>query len=83
MRELLIDECSGIYIPNVFYRNFDFEAWGLDKSKYSELKDIDHEHYWDAWDDLIRDAKYTDTKGVTWYLEQDGDLFAVSELDEE
>lgn len=76
-RVLLLDESRGIYIPKKFYENFDLKSWGLDPSQYSELLDVDHEHYWEAWADLLQDATHTDDKGQVWYLEQDGDLFAV------
>lgn len=78
---LLIDGSAGIYVPNRFYKNFDFGAWGLDKTNFAELESVDHEHYWDAWDELLRDAKHIDDEGTTWFLEQDDALFAVSELE--
>ncbi len=39
--------------------------------------------YWEAWDAVLRDARYTDAQGRVWTLEQDGDLFAVTGDDDE
>lgn len=76
-RELLIDCNRGIYIPNTFYKNFDFGAWGLDRNDYKDLCNVESPHYWEAWDDLISAAKHIDDEGLVWNLEQDDDLFAV------
>lgn len=78
-RILLIDGAAGIYVPMRFYENFDFAAWGLKSDDYRDLSHPENEHYWDAWDDLLRDAKHLDENGVEWTLEQDDDLFAVSD----
>ena len=77
--QLLIDESNGIYIPRKFYENFDLNKWGIDINQFTELKDVENEHYWDAWDELIQHAKYVDSNGITWRLYQDGDLFAITE----
>ncbi len=81
--ELLLDDARGIYIPQAFYKGFDFDTWGLKLDDYKELSSPDNEGYWDAWDDLIRDAAFHD-KATTdddedhiWHLYQDGCLFAV------
>lgn len=76
-RECLIDGSRGIYIPNSFYKNFDFSVWGLNKNDFSELSDVENEHYWDAWDDVLDKAKYKDGDGNLWVLDQDDSLFAV------
>lgn len=74
---LLIDDAAGIYIPRNFYENFDLASWGLDIKEFSDLSTPDKEHYWEAWDDVLRDAVNHDTDGHTWSLYQDGSLFAV------
>lgn len=76
---LLIDGNRGIHIPRKFRTNFDFKAWNLNPDDFQELESIDHPHYWDAWDDLMKAAYFTDDKGKKWSLYQDDDLFAVSE----
>ena len=76
--ELLLDDCRGIYIPRDFAINFDIEEWGISEEDAKILlAGPDHELYWEAWDDVLRSAEYTDPNGKIWYLMQDGDLFAV------
>ena len=76
-RMLILDGARGIYLPQDFARDCDPAAWSIPQ----ETTDIllagpDHEHYWDAWDDVVgRHERVWD--GKTWTLEQDGDLFAV------
>ena len=77
MRELLIADSAGIYIPRNFYEYYDLKSWGLDPAEYSSLSDPENDQYWDAWEDLLRDAVHTDKDGHDWVLEQDGDLWAV------
>ena len=74
---LLLEESRGVYIPQSFYERFDFGSWNLNISDYSELSMPENAHYWDAWDDLLREAVLTDADGHRWTLYQDGDLFAV------
>jgi hypothetical protein len=75
--KLLIDEAAGIYIPRNFYENFDFASWNLKGDDFLELSSPDNEHYWEAWDDLLRQAEHHDYEGRVWTLHQDGSLFAV------
>ncbi len=82
-RLLLIDGAAGIYVPRNFYEHFDFPTWGLDVSDFAALSMPENEHYWDAWDEVLQKAEYTDMAGITWRLEQDGDLFAYSGEDDE
>lgn len=93
-RVLLLDENRGIYIPQVFARDYDWSLWDFpaDLNK-EELQGIllsgpDNKQYWDAWEDILRNAVYF-SKGEqsmakgTWHLEQDGDLWAVHESEYE
>jgi hypothetical protein len=75
--EILLDEARGIYIPQAFYENFDFSIWNLKIEDYSELRDPDLDGYWEAWDELLRNAEYHDDNGYVWRLRQDGSLFAL------
>lgn len=75
---LLVDGNSGIYVPQSFVEAYDAAEWGISPEDESILNaGPDHEHYWDVWDDVLRDASYTDDNGNVWHLWQDGDLFAV------
>ena len=77
--ELLLDSARGTTIPSAFYRDFDFEVWGLDKASYSELELEDNEGYWDTWIELLETAnyKFKDDSGLSYTLWQDGDLWAI------
>lgn len=73
------DSARGIYIPQYFaesirrdlVQNVTQEDWNILESG------PDHEHYWDAWNDVTSSAILTDDFGDTWTLYQDGDLWLV------
>lgn len=82
-RVLLLSDARGIYIPRDFADGFNHEHWGLTsdeaKKNLEFLKDPDDEWYWEAWDNVMNEAKATDPKtGLVYTLEQDGDLWAVA-----
>ena len=81
LREYLISSGYGIYIPQMFFEQEDFEKWGLAKEEFQELADPEHEHYWEAWEELLHNAEYIDKNGVRWFLEHDEDLWATPDLD--
>ena len=74
--ELLLCGSRGIYIPQVFCSEFDVSDWQISENDVAIcLAGPDHESYWDAWSDILRDAKHIKT-GHSLY--QDGDLFALN-----
>ena len=76
----LIDDAHGIYVPQAFAQGFDMVAWSVHPEDAAILSSgPDTEYYWDTWDTVLNDAKFTDEHGETWYLYQEGDLFVVSE----
>lgn len=78
---LLVDSRHGIYVPQAFAENFDLSVWGVSDSDREILEaGPDHPDYWEAWDDVLQYASHTNEEG-TWYLEQDGDLWAVKAED--
>lgn len=79
--KLLITDAQGVYIPQLFCENFNLKEFGLKKSDSAVdicLGGADEESYWDAWDEILRNAKHIDKYGCEWFLEQDGDLFLVN-----
>ncbi len=75
--ELLLSDNRGIYMPHDFADNF---AWdGISEEDKEILKNPDHEHYWEAWENVLHSASYADKDGHVWSLYQDGDLFAIRE----
>lgn len=77
--DILLNDSRGVYIPQNFAESFNMEDWGVSDEDRDILlagPDSDNEYYWDAWDDVLSNASYTDKNGNIWYLYQDGDLFA-------
>lgn len=76
--ELLLTDARGIYIPRDFAMYFE----DMDNVSAEDMDILkagpDHEHYWDAWNDVLSSAK-RDINGKTWRLYQDGDLWAYCE----
>ena len=79
MNILLIDGSAGIYVPQVF-AHADFDPVGVDPEDMDILKEGPyHEYYWEAWDNVLRDAVVVDPNGNRFTLEQEGDLWAIPE----
>ena len=74
---LLIDEAMGIYVPQSYAVRYPhlIESAFCDDTLQILLAGPEHDHYWEAWDDVLRTP--VTFKGKKWRLEQDGDLFAV------
>lgn len=80
--QLFCDSASGIYIPQRFAEevNYDFLS-GVREDDMRILREgPTGQWYWDAWEQVLNDAKLTDSKGNVWYLYQDGDLWLIPEL---
>ena len=78
---LLLDEDRGIYLPQAFAESA--EGWkNIDpKDREALLAGPDHDFYWDAWNSVLDNATWTDPENhEVFYLYQDGNLYAVSEL---
>lgn len=65
--------CSGITQPHCEHLGVTW--WAVQQCQAGP----DSEHYWTAWDDILRDCQMTDDEGVTWRLHQDGDLWEVAD----
>jgi hypothetical protein len=76
--ELLLTDARGIYIPRDFIMHFE----NMDNVSEEDAEILragpDHEHYWDAWHDVVQNASRV-INGRTWRLYQDGDLWAYCE----
>lgn len=73
--KLLISDSWGIYIPQLFARNF-----GPFISREDEAiltAGPEHADYWETWDDVLRHTVIKDDKGERYNLSQDGDLWAI------
>lgn len=77
---LYLSDASGVYIPQRFADETKPECiGGVDDETLDILRaGPDHEWYWEAWDDVLRDAIVTDHEsGVQYRVEQDGDCWLV------
>jgi hypothetical protein len=81
----ILDDARGIYIPQGFA-----QMWragtspqyvtGVSDDKWAILEaGPGHEHYWETWDDVGKDAVVTDSKGIKYRLYQDGDCWLIPE----
>ena len=78
---LLFSDASGIYIPQRFAHEMNFDrVTGVKQDDISILSDgPDHEWYWEAWDAVLNDAVLRDTDGTIYTLYQDGDCWAIEQ----
>ena len=80
---LVLSDTHGIYIPQLWCADIteaecsrlSVDWWDVQQCKAGP----DAEHYWLAWDNILRDCEFTDDKGVVWRLHQDGDLWEVAD----
>ncbi len=68
---LLVDGNVGIYIPSRFAMLIDNKTW------QRRLNNADDESYWEVWEDLLNNFKYTSTDGTVWTLFESGDLWLI------
>ena len=83
----LIDGHHGIYIPQIFARNFPTADWGVTTEQADILREGPGlngaaDLYWDVWDEVLTNAEWRDGDGNLWMLMQDSDLFAVMNFEE-
>ena len=79
--ELLCDSHHGQYIPQIMVRRLYDAGWsgvGIENVIELEAGPDNNEWYWDAWNDILNSAVYTDENDQKWYLYHDCDLFAVT-----
>jgi hypothetical protein len=84
---LILSDARGIYIPRDFVTDNHNEwnlkhcqAWGLtdaNREQWEDCKNPDSEFYWDAWQWVLDNAKFTDLNGDIFTLYQDGDLWGL------
>lgn len=84
---LILSDCRGIYIPRDFICDSWGEiatehcaAWGLTEANSNMWRgaaDPESFHYWDDWQWVLDNAKYTDSQNNVYMLYQDGDLWGL------
>jgi hypothetical protein len=78
---LILLDSHGIYIPQLFCADLgDDEAQSLGINLWA-LKQCqtgpDSPHYWEAWNEILRDCELRDETGTVWRLHQNGDLWEI------
>lgn len=76
--EILLNDSRGVYIPRDFVDMFDWANIDTEDAKVCG-NGPDEEWYWEAWDNILNNARHVDAHNNVWTLYQDGDLFAVCE----
>jgi len=80
---LWLSDARGIYIPRDFATSFADRAKnvsGVSDENWAILEaGPDHEHYWEAWQEVEQNAVITDDNGVKFRIHQDGDCWLVPE----
>jgi len=84
---LILSDARRIYIPRDFLTDNQNQiawkhcaAWGLTKLNslhWIMATDPDSGFYWEDWDWILNNAKYTDKEGNVYRLYQDGDLWGL------
>lgn len=84
---LILSDSRGIYIPRDFICDDNNEisiehcrVWGLNETNEHQWRDAaspESEHYWDAWEWVLNNAKYITKDGDVYHLHHDGDLFGI------
>lgn len=78
--KVIVDGSRGIYVPLKFIVSFDWAGWGVTEDQLDVISDgPEGEDYWEAWEEVLRDAQYTDEDGMKWTLYHDDSLFVVRE----
>ncbi len=83
--ELLLNDAHGIYIPQLFCQTY--LAYVLNADELKEdiaicLDGPDNEQYFDAWDTIEQNCKFTNDRNEPYtigYLYESGDLWAIPE----
>lgn len=77
--ELFCNGASGVFIPQRFAKEVNREiVTGVADKDWEVLEaGPEHENYWDAWADVVDNAKLKHPDLGDCYLHQDGDLWVV------
>jgi hypothetical protein len=80
---LWLSDRRGVYIPRDFANSFANRSKtvsGVDAEDWIVLEaGPDHEHYWEAWDEVLASAVVTDDDGIRFRPHAEGDLWLVPE----
>ena len=78
---LWLSDSRGQYIPRDFAASFSDRAKhviGVSDEDWRILEaGPEHDQYWDAWQDVLKNARVTNEDGVIYTLYQDGDCWLI------
>mgnify|MGYP003660226537 CR=1 FL=1 len=75
---LLLTDARGIYIPRDFVEGYDLSKFtGISEDDIETCKNPDSEWYWESWNMILSNARFTAEDGRIFYLSQDGDLWLL------
>jgi len=78
---LWLSDARGQYIPRDFASSFADRAkyvTGVSDEDWTILEaGPDHEHYWDAWQEVEQKARITDSDGNAFTIYQDSDCWLI------
>lgn len=80
--ELWFSDVRGIYIPRDFAQFLDENdkiQHDIPQEDIEILLDVDHEFYWDVWEDVLQSTFKVKDTGQVLELYQDGDLWVLPE----
>jgi hypothetical protein len=77
---LWLSDARGRYIPHDFAQSFvdrNKHVSGVTAEQWAILEDPEHRDYYEAWDEVLRDAVVTDNDGNKFRVHQDGDCWLI------
>jgi len=75
---LLLTDARGIYIPRDFVTGFNLSKFtGISDNDVETCENPENEWYWEAWDSILNNARFTAEDGRIFYLYQEGDLWLL------
>lgn len=74
---ILVSGAKGVYVPQVFAENFRLAEWGVPEAREVLKAGPVNDKYWEAWERVLDNARFTDPDGDVYHLYHDGGLWAV------
>ena len=88
---LVIDSHHGIYIPQLFYQQYNSVLIGqmvndgnvknieinVTHETWEDISNVDNEFYWESWEDILGNCKLFSNGDEYFLYMNDGDLFAI------
>lgn len=80
---LILSSDRGVYIPQNFAEEYESYTGTWEGINLVDivvlLKGPEHEWYWEAWNNVEMNAKFTHNDGTVYHLHLDGDVWLIPE----